>query len=93
MKCIRALSDCKKHGNWVLGKCEDFVEKEDWKTLKILNVKTEDFQILKSEDLVTKPAKPEEWRFEFLTGKIQLLIQALLTEKTAPGDTSPSIFC
>ena len=58
------------------------MEKEDWKTLKILNVKTEDFQILKSEDLVTKPAKPEEWRYEFLTGKIQLLIQALLTEKT-----------
>ena len=49
------------------------MKKEDWKTLKILIVKTEDFKIalvLKIEDLATKPTKPEDWRFELLTGKI-----------------------
>ena len=29
--------------------------------------------VLKTEDLATKPTKPEDWRFEFLTGKIRLL--------------------
>mgnify|MGYP001800575366 CR=1 FL=1 len=42
------------------------------------NLKCEDrrFQyclVLKTEDLATKPTEPEDWRFEFLTGKICLL--------------------
>ena len=52
-----------------------FVKKEDWKTLIILNLQTKDYKnclILKTEDLAmaTKPTKPEDWRFAFLTGKI-----------------------
>ena len=53
-----------------------FVKKEDWKALKIFNVKTEDFKncpILKTEDLAIKPSKPENQRYAFLTGKIWLL--------------------
>ena len=52
------------------------MKEEDWKTLKILNVKTEDYKnclVLKAEDLATKPTKPEDRRFPFLTGKIWLL--------------------
>ena len=53
-------------------------------------MKTEDYKnclVLKTEDLATKPTKPEDRRFAFLAGKIWLWVW--LTEKTAPGDTSP----
>ena len=48
-----------------------FVKTEDWKTLKVLYVKRDDFKLtgLKTEDLAIRP---EDWRFEFLAGKIWL---------------------
>ena len=62
-------------GNWVFGKSENFWRK---KIKGIQNLKCEDrrFQnclVLKTEDLMTKPTKPEDWKFEFLTGKMWLL--------------------
>ena len=42
-----------------------FVKTEDWNTLKILYVKTEDFKIAWFEDWSFGDNKPESWRSEF----------------------------
>ena len=50
-----------------------FVKTEDWKAIKTLNVKTEEIKnclFLKTENLATKS---EDWRYEFLAGKIWIL--------------------
>ena len=46
---------------------------KDTQNLKCEDRRFQNCLVLKTEDLATKPTKPEDWRFEFLTGKIWLL--------------------
>ena len=68
-----AASKSKKNGHRkessdVFSIASNYKGAKDWKTFKILILKTEEnFLILKSEYLATKPA---DWRFKFLTVKI-----------------------
>ena len=71
--------------NWVLHggvtgflgslKISPFEERrlKDTQNLKCEDRRFQNCLVLKTEDSATKPTKPEDWRFEFLNGKIQLL--------------------
>ena len=67
-------------GGWVTGflgslkisPCEDRRLK-DTQNLKCEDRRFQNCLVLKTEELATKPSKPEIWRFEFLTGKVWLL--------------------
>ena len=49
--------------------CEDRRWK-DTQNLKCDDRRFQNYLVLKTEDLITKPTKPEDRRFAFLTGKI-----------------------
>ena len=59
-------------GSLKISPCEERRLKET-QNLICENRRFQNCLVLKTEDLTTNPAKSEDWRFEFLTGKIWLL--------------------